>query len=180
MPIITNNQLQKMLYLDGTLSLIDVLHRVCDSRNLCSRAANVLYVAGIYTPKELIWGQDADLESYLKYNRNGCGKKTASVIWDARNYLKRVIKEGRGDKTPVFMLGDIVDVSSLESSISKRYLVYGYSEETKVYKVLSILETQMVTREIGEIEAEEISADYLEQYGEIIWWSDLSTLKNGL
>lgn len=181
MLIITNNQLQKMLNLDGTLSLTDVLHRVCDNRNLCSRAENVLHVNGVYTPKELIWGPDADLEAYLKYHRNnGCGKKTASVIWDARNYLKRVIKEGRGDKTPVFMLGDIVDVSSPESSISKRYLTYGYSEETKMYKVLSILETRMVTREIGEIEAEEISADYLEKYGEIIWWSDLSALKNGL
>lgn len=179
MPIITNKQLQKTLHLDGTLSLMDVLHRVCDNRNLCSRAANVLYVSGVYTPKELIWGPDADLEPYLTY-MNGCGKKTASVIWDARNYLKRVIKEGRGDKTPTFMLGDIVDVSAMESSISKRYLVYGYSEETKMYKVLSVLETRMVTREIGEIEAEEISADYLEAYGEIIWWSDLSTLKNGL
>ena len=180
MLIITNNQLRKMLHLDGTLSLMDILHRVCDNRNLCSRAANVLYDNGVYTPKELIWGPDADLKSYLKYSRKGCGKKTASVIWDARNYLKRVIKEGRGDKTPVFMLGDIVDVSSPESSISKRYLMYGYSEETKMYKVLSVLETRMVTREIGEIEPEEISADYLEAYGEIIWWSDLSVLKNGL
>jgi len=179
MPIVTNDQLKKMLHLDGTLSLTDVLHRVCDNGNLRSRAKNVLYVCGIYTPKELVWGCDADVESCLKYSR-GCGKKTASVIWDARNYLKRVIKEGRGDKTPVFMLGDIVDVSAAESSISKRYLVYGYSEETKMYKVLSILETRFMTREIGEIEPEEISVDYLEKYGEIIWWSDLSVLKNGL
>lgn len=180
MPLITNDQLKKTLHLDGTLSLTDIFHRVCDNRNLCSRAENVLHVAGIYTPKELIWGDGADLEPYLKYNRNGCGKKTASVIWDARNHLKQVIKEGRGNKTPVFMLGDIVDVESAESSISKRYLMYGYSEETKMYKVLSVLETRMVTREIGEIEAEEISADYLEKYGEIIWWSDLSALKIGL
>lgn len=181
MLIITNNQLQKTLHLDGTLSLMDILYRVCDNRNLCSRAANVLYIAGIYTPKELIWGPDADLKVYLKYHRNnGCGKKTASLIWDARNYLKRVIKEGRGNETPAFMLGDIVDVSSPESSISKRYLLHGYSEETKMYKVLSVLETRMATREIGEIEPEEISADYLEKYGEIIWWSDLSVLKNGL
>ena len=180
MLMITNEQLKKTLHLDGTLSLTDVLHRVCDNRNLCSRAENVLHIAGVYTPKELIWGQDADLKSYLKYSRKGCGKKTASLIWDARNYLKRIVKEGRGNETPVFMLGDIVDVSSPESSISKRYLVYGYSEETKMYKVLSVLETRMMTREIGEIEPEEISADYLEAYGEIIWWSDLSALKNGL
>lgn len=181
MLIITNNQFRKTLHLDGTLSLTDVLHRVCDNRNLCSRAENVLHIAGIYTPKELIWGPDADLESYLKYHRNnGCGKKTASVIWDARNYLKRVIKEGRGNETPVFMLGDIVDVSSPESSISKRYLMYGYSEEKYTYKVLSVLEARMIAREIGEIEPEEISADYLEAHGEIIWWSDLSVLKNGL
>lgn len=180
MLIITNNQLAKMLHLDGTLTLMDVLHRVCDNRNLCSRAMNVLYDNGVYTPKELICGPDEDLKSYLKYSRKGCGKKTASVIWDARNHLKQIIKEGRGDKTPVFMLGDIVDVSSPESSISKRYLMYGYSEETKMYKALSVLETRMMTREIGEIEPEEISADYLEAYGEIIWWSDLSALKNGL
>lgn len=180
MVMITNEQLKKTLHLDGTLSLTDVLHRVCDNRNLCSRAANVLYVNGIYTPKELVWGPDEDLKSYLKYSGKGCGKKTASVIWDARNYLKRVIKEGRGNETPVFMLGDIVDVSSPESSISKRYLLHGYCEETKMYKVLSVLETRMTTRVVGEIEPEEISADYLEAYGEIIWWSDLSVLKNGL